>query len=467
MTPTEELLRSAVREAAGEIRPDSIGPLDLTAIRRPGSRRMARLLPAGPLGRPLAAAVAVAAVVGLSVAVPRVLTGNGTPTSGTGPTGVPTGAVDGIPPYYVALTGTAAPYQDHPLALTVRDTVTGQILATAAPPAGYGTFSLLAPGSDNTTFLVGAEPWHPKLVAAPPVGLFLARYDPAGRALTLTRLPVPLVPVNEVEGMAVSPDGRELALAVNAVPSTGPGDRASELDLRVYPLPGGTVRTWSLRGPAAAVSTFTNDPVIDTLSWRPDGHTVAFNWTSTAPAASAPAGGLRLLDTAGPGGDLITASRPLITMPEIQGGQTGIACFGSLMLAADGHSASCAGTATEESSLGGETAAPTPSADGTGRPSGQSATPAGTTPSLQQALDTYYGFYDVSPPDGAKLSGIRFRASGGLGFLGILWYSGTLGTFIGISDGRVFVMRDDAPTVSLPWDSRITPPPGGVTDVAW
>jgi hypothetical protein len=97
------------------------------------------------------------------------------------------------------------------------------------------------------------------------------------------------------------------------------------------------------------------------------------------------------------------------------------------MLAADGHSASCAGTETDE-------------------------------------INSYYGFYDVSPPDGAKLSGARFGASG---LLGILWYSGTLGTFIGISDGKVFVMRDNAPTVSLPWDSRITPPDGGLTEAAW
>jgi hypothetical protein len=464
MTPTEELLRSAVREAAGEIRPASIGPLDLTAIRRSGSRRMAWLLPVGPLGRPLAAAVAVAAVVGLSVALPQVLTGNGAPASGTGPasgitpqpvpdpagtvspsvltpwssgtarpTGVPTDAVDGIPPYYVALTGTAAPYQDHPLALTVRNTVTGQILATAAPPAGNGTFSLVAPGSDNTTFLVGAEPWDPNLISAPPnsvspppVGLFLARYDPAAGALTLTRLPVPLVPVNEVEGMAMSPDGRELALAVRPVPSDSPLDKTGELDLRVYPLYGGTVRTWSLHGPAAAASGFVNVPMWNgALSWRPDGHTVAFNWIGT----SAPGGGLRLLDTAGPGGDLITASRPLITMPEKRE-LPGIDCSGNLMLAADGHSASCAGTAREKNSF-------------------------------------HYGFYDVSLPDGAKLSGTDFDGPGEGGSQGILWYSGTRGTLIGTFDGKVFVMRDDVPTVSLPWDSRITSPSGALTDAAW
>ena len=316
MTPTEELLRAAAREAAGEIRPDSIGPLDLTAIRRSGSRRLARLAsgaawpPAGsrrrghgrgrPVGRPAAGPdrkrgadqqgrqrdhVATSARPGRHRVPfePYPLAERHRPADWR-----PHGAVDGIPPYSWALTGTAAPYQDHPLALTVRDTVTGQILATAAMPAGYGTFSLVAPGSDNTTFLVGAEPWEPTLVSPPPVGLFLARYDPAAGALTLTRLPVPLVPVNEVEGMAMSPDGRELALAVlrSQAPAPRQGRRVRPARLPAAWRHG--AHLVAARPGGSGLGVRQRPEWSDALSWRPDGHTIAFNWISGGPARQFP-----------------------------------------------------------------------------------------------------------------------------------------------------------------------------------
>jgi hypothetical protein len=84
---------------------------------------------------------------------------------------------------------------------------------------------------------------------------------------------VPPLPVNEVEGAAFSADGRELALAVRQAASASPAVGAGELGLYVYSLPGGTVRTWSLSGPAAAVSKFGTGTQagIDALSWLPDG----------------------------------------------------------------------------------------------------------------------------------------------------------------------------------------------------
>jgi hypothetical protein len=516
MTPTEELLRSAVRASADVIRPDSIAPLDLAAIRRWRPQNSGRRT-AGPLAT---VTLALAAVASLAVALPWVLAGNGVTTpvgvaetgtapastsrpgtvpassgspstvpattgspspapagtapasipvssapasSATGPApsasgggqpkGVTSGPTDGVPPYYVALTGPVPwsqenPQSPSPLTLTVRATMSGQILAAAAPPAGYGTFWAVAAGGDDTTFLAVAETWHPKSFAEDTIGLFLARYDPAARAVSLTRLPVPPLLFGELKGAAMSPDGRELAIVVASDPPVTA--TSGEIDLRVYALPYGTVRTWRLTGQVEAESAIQTGlrPAFDTLSWLPDGHTLAFNWTSGDPAANALAGGLRLIDTTGPGGGLLAASWPLLAMPYLHG-QPGVVCYGNLIPDADGHSAICAGTETRALAAGTAAAGSAPP-PGAGQPV---ATP---TPTGPPTVSVDYGFYDVSPPSGASVSGTSLGPANSDQSPVILWYSGrTRGTLIGMSGSSVFIIRGDSPAVSLPWDSKI------------
>jgi len=54
---------------------------------------------------------------------------------------------------------------------------------------------------------------------------------------------VPSLDAADLQSVALSPDGSELAVAVQPSPTL--------LDLDVYSLTGGGVRTWSLRGTAA------------------------------------------------------------------------------------------------------------------------------------------------------------------------------------------------------------------------
>lgn len=103
----------------------------------------------------------------------------------------------------------------------------------------------------------------------------------------LTRLPVPATPADAVVyGMALSPDGSELAVASQQLdPATGPDQ------LRIYSVDtGALLRTWS--GPDTGLNT-------DALSWTADGRTLPFGYGA----------GVRMLDVTRPGRDLIADSR--------------------------------------------------------------------------------------------------------------------------------------------------------------
>ena len=167
MTRMEELLSAATRDSGAEVAPGTIRPLDLSQVPfdrpwRPGrgrwtSRRgWARVMRPGILV-PTLAALAVVAVVAASLALPRMLPGHARPA--TPSLEVP----DGVPPYYAALTTTGTPAATHPMNVAVRDTWTGQPLATVTPPAGLGTFTFVDGGAlDDRTWVVGAQPWKPQ-----------------------------------------------------------------------------------------------------------------------------------------------------------------------------------------------------------------------------------------------------------------------------------------------------------------
>jgi hypothetical protein len=127
----------------------------------------------------------------------------------------------------------------------------------------------------------------------------------------------------QIGTFALSPDGTRLAVAV-AGPASG--GKAATQQIRVYDLATSAERGWSLSGAAAARG------VMGGMSWAADDRTLAFNWYGAATA------GVRILDTSGPGGNLI-ADSGLVLSTQSHGGQP--ACNGDGMMTPDGSVIVC------------------------------------------------------------------------------------------------------------------------------
>src|SRR5947209_20415824 len=108
------------------------------------------------------------------------------------------------------------------------------------------------------------------------------------------------IPVRETPaGVALSPDGKDVAVAVNG----------AQPRLRVYSLQSGALlRSWSApSGKFAAVSVPPDSWQYTqlTLRWTPDGKQIAFTWNGKA---------IRVLDATAPDGSLLGASKTLATI---------------------------------------------------------------------------------------------------------------------------------------------------------
>jgi hypothetical protein len=349
--PVEDLLRAATLHAAAEIHPGSIAPLDIESLTLGRAGRSSR-----PAGRartsrarfprilvPLAGAAAVVIVAGLSVTLPHILAAHRSAAHGYKPAsaaaGSVTGPTDSVPPLYATLTGTVSPWQRHPMDIDIRQSSTGRVIARVAPPAPYKSFSAVLPGKDDSTWVVGAQPWQPVTNArfvsdnsAAPVTLFLLHVDPATGHTSFTKLPVPAIAGDLLQGVALSPGGAKLAVATGQ-----PGS----LSVSVYDLPARSVRTWSVTGTDAKGAGFapTGTALPGVLSWLSNGQTLAFNWGGKPAYVN----DLRTLDTAQPGGDLLSDSRQFFTVP----GNFG--CQGLLTVSPDGTTVTCGGTTSTAS----------------------------------------------------------------------------------------------------------------------
>ena len=301
MTKLEDQLRLAFRAKASEITPPP-PPLELQPrpVHDPAARRGSGGL-GTPLQRkwliPLAAAVAVLAVVAGALAV-----GGALPVSRTPPAAP---IQTSVPPYYVALVNTASPAQPRTVA-TVRETTTGAAIARITPPRPYISFDAVSGAADDRTFVLEALGKMIRGNGVVPERFYRLHINPsatsaAGRA-QLTALPaIDISGGNELQAMALSPDGSSLA----AILTHGIWDY-----LYVYNLPTGPTRIWIRKlcrycrqtelgmgpgaGPTAAV----------TLSWTADGKSLAF-----VPGAGTSQ--LRLLDLGAPGENVQPNSKPL------------------------------------------------------------------------------------------------------------------------------------------------------------
>lgn len=283
-------LAAAFHEQADRFAGDAV---DAGGIFRLGARRRRR--------RVAARAVSVTAAVALMAGVWAALPGGGpaAPRAAAQPPGLllaaaiahpgPAAVADaGMPPYYVVA--------DHgrPVA-EVRDAKTGKILtAIPLPPGIDPKMSQIAAAGSDRAFVLALFSVSKSRFSDSKTRFYLLRVAAGGHSARLTSLPVRPLPAGEyLDAIAVSPNGRELAVAIQF---SGGKHGAVE----VATLATGAARTWTT--PRAGAPT--------QLSWADHGRELGFFWQDTGPAATS-AGGLWALDTTAAGRNLMRARRIL------------------------------------------------------------------------------------------------------------------------------------------------------------
>jgi len=326
MNTLEDRIRAAAAQTAEEITPGSIRPLSLYGQGPVGRRtRAGRAAKAGRRSVrwprvliPVAAAASVITVVAASLAVTGSLSG-GRPAAARGHAGRPgigrgqpgtrrapqivspadLAALASVPEFYVAMTPGGMGMNNR---AQVRATATGAVLATVAAPAPYNTFSWVTAAADDRTFVLAAQQWTPippGSAGAPierrdddtPTKFFVLHLSSDGRVASLSALPIPVQPGSVwIDGIALSPAGSKLAVAVN---STGANADINPA-IVMYTMATGARKQWVWLGSAVIGN---GKPWGSPLSWTADGRTLAFQIGPTDGTIE-----VRLLDTDAPGG---------------------------------------------------------------------------------------------------------------------------------------------------------------------
>jgi hypothetical protein len=181
---------------------------------------------------------------------------------------------------YALLYGDAGPD------VVVRNLFTGQRIATIRPPA-RGTFQGASAAADDATFA------------------FIFRNSTGTNDIYELRLgtegkPGPLVLLGSVtgsvQGLALSPDGRMLAVSI-----ANPAAAVNTQLIQVIVLANGATRTWGAYGTASG------------LSWTGDDRTLGFYWEpGSNPAAGTAESGFSELNISGPSDSLVVGSRMVL-----------------------------------------------------------------------------------------------------------------------------------------------------------
>jgi hypothetical protein len=274
---------------------------------------------------PAAAAVAVVAIAVSLVLVRSAPKESAAPPSTAAPSApAGTSGSASVPPYYVTLPAAFGWYAYAPATpqanthgaagLVVGETATGKRLATVAEPHDL-TFNVVTGAADDRTFVVGATSYQP---GEKTVSLYwaetwyLLRISPGtAHVAQLTRLPVPTIPY--VTGVALSPDGTELAVASKQFNVLGGSKTVDPPQLSLWSVATGkALRHWGTESgwitasvPAAnsRPGPLDTDGMATTLRWTPDGRELAFAWNGTE---------VRLIDLSSPASGqagLVQASR--------------------------------------------------------------------------------------------------------------------------------------------------------------
>ena len=204
-----------------------------------------------------------------------------------------------LPRFYV--TTSSAP-GGRGIQAVVRASGSGQVTGTVPVPSAIpvewadsgGTFVTAA--ADDRSFIIGVQGGQAPTKLGLDLRLFRFAISAAGKPGRLTELaPAPMR--NETtEGIALSPDGKLLAVSLQNDSSPDAVGAIQVLDLAT-----GAARTWT----APARSVYIPGPP----SWADGSRVIAFTWLRSTQSGlmSAPRG-IRLLDTAAPGDNLVAGT---------------------------------------------------------------------------------------------------------------------------------------------------------------
>jgi len=296
----EDRLREAARARDGIVRPpqplvlpdhlsDRAGELSGLREPRPGRDRRGTWL------IPVAAAVAVIVVAAILVAVRQL--------SAPGSAPAPVNSTASIPRYYVALAYTGSTSAQ--MKAVVGDDRTGRTVAVLTPTASQNFYGVTGAADDRTFVVMNYTG------ATSQTTWYLLRIAPGtAHPAQLTKLPIKPLAAH-VNGLALSPDGRELAVMWR----TGTTATNGAEHLSVYSLSSGAaLGTWGtpdlsgINGVGGANGTG--------LSWVGGDRSIDFRWTVTTGGADpGSTHTMRRIDVAGPGGDLLAASRVAVQLP--------------------------------------------------------------------------------------------------------------------------------------------------------
>ena len=468
----EDQLRAAGRAVSDQVR--DLPALDLRpepAARRARARTFRRWPGAGRWLIPMAAAAAVVAVAVTLVAVrnppqaARKATAGPSRSAGPTATSAPVDT-EALPGYFVAINGlevigphtpgqSGPPKGPKPDSVIVGETLTGQRLATIAPPAG-STFAGVTGAADDRTFVLDSVQLPsgvPFLSPTQPRTWYLLRIRPGATPVqTLTPLHFPLPSGADVNGVALSPDGTKLAVLYQVAgngagfPDNGP------FTLGIYSVAtGAAVRSWTGTDPSHGSYGYGGDSPPDpnaNLTWTSDGQRLAFAYrSSNGPSASLY---LREVNLAGQGGNLFTDSTVVATIGVSMTNAKSSTWCESLGITGDGRSAVCGADLPKTPPVGATLDALTESDD----PWGGCAAPTDAV---------YPGLIKISLA-GDRLTQVLYEAKPkcmGGGSAAVLWSSPSGGTVLGA------VSYSDGPATTDEHSAIVLYRQGTVTTISW
>jgi hypothetical protein len=286
MPDLENLLREELQHEAQKVQPELLRPLQVPT-RRPSWRP--RLLPFTAAAAVIAVITAGALVAGLTAA--HKPAAHKPAVSGSAPAS--------LPRFYVT---TSSSPGGRGIQAVVRASASGQVTGTVPVPSALpvewadsgGTFVTAA--ADDRSFIIGVQGGQAPTKIGLDLRLFRFAISDAGKPGHPTELaPAPMR--NETtEGIALSPDGKLLAVSLMR---DSPADAVGAI--QVLNLATGAIRTWT----APARSVYIPGPP----SWADGSRVIAFTWLRSTQSGlmSAPRG-IRLLDTAAPGDNLVAGT---------------------------------------------------------------------------------------------------------------------------------------------------------------
>ena len=297
MPDVENRLREELKRAAEQVQPELLRPLQVPTRRvswRP------RLLP-------LAAAAAVIAVITAGALVAAHQPAASQPAAHQAAAPQPAAhlpaavgsAPASLPRFYVT---TSTSPDSRGIQAVVRVSASGQITGTVPVPSAIpvewadsgGTFVTAA--ADDRSFIIGVQGGQAPTKLGLDLRLFRFAISAAGKPGHLTELAAAPMRNETTEGIALSPDGKLLAVSLQNDSSPDAVAAIQVLDLAT-----GATRTWT----APAHRAYIPGPP----SWADGSRIIAFTWLNSKQSGlmAAPRG-IRLLDITAPGNNLLAGT---------------------------------------------------------------------------------------------------------------------------------------------------------------